>query len=165
MIAQRTLFDFPIEERASQPAGIVTVEQDGRPIAHLRIPEPRRARPQKLPLSERDRERLAAVEDLKTILRPKILLLAEVTKDHEHNPGVTADDVELLLEAEPKTALLGSQQRARSWIGPWLAGLAKLKLLRAYRIGGQLVKRRSRNRRRRNSHVVYLDPSDHRASS
>lgn len=180
MIDQPTLFDTPLVGyerecgRCGQPfetgEQIVVASRDlgaVHPydcIGPVRMPEPKRARAQKLPLSEKDRERKAAIEELKGILRPLLLARALERRDRDLIPGVTADDVEELLDQQPKAALLGSQQRSRSWIGPWLSGLARAQLLRPFLLApGQPVKRNSLDRRRRNRHVVYLHPLDRRA--
>lgn len=61
-------------------------------------------------------------------------------------------------------ALLGTGQRAFSWVGPWMAQLAREGKLREFCLAGQVVRRRStRPDSHGNLQIVYLHPRDMRA--
>lgn len=129
-----------------------------------RLPEPKRARASKLPpLTERQKERLEAIERCKGLILEPLLARALERKDRDEAPGVTGDDVHELLDAIPQSALIGSQPKARSWIGPWLASLARRGRLAPFEIMGMAVKRAStRPQAHGNPQTVYLHPSDRR---
>lgn len=110
-------------------------------------------------------DREDAITWLKELVFPELVDRALERIDRDEAPGVTADDVVQLCKGHPQSALLGSQQRAYSWVGPWLAKLATAGSLVEFRLSGQPVRRRSS---RPNSHgnlqIVYLHPDDRRAA-
>lgn len=118
----------------------------------------------KAPASTRpptDREQ--AIQRLKDAVLEPLLARAVARKDRFESPGVTADDVVQLAKGNHWSPLLGSGQRAWSWVGPWLASLAREDQLREYRVADQVVRRRSiRPGAHGNLQIVYLHPTDHR---
>lgn len=76
--------------------------------------------------------------------------------------GVTADDAWLIATDFAEAALIGTGARAWSWLGPWLASLARRGVLVPYTIRGHKVRRqaRARDASHGNAHVVYLHPTD-----
>ena len=154
-----------LEAADSSRAPTPTVDPRVRP-EHVdgpaRIREPKRATPQELPLSEREKDRLAAVERIKGLVLAPLLELAEKRKDRDEAPGVTADDVYLIAQRFPQVVLLGQEQRAFSWTGPWLAELAAAGALAPFTMNGVPVLRRS-TQRGRNRQQVYLHPDNRRA--
>lgn len=138
-----------------------------QPIARARLAEPRRAKPTQLPpLSDRQRERLDAIAQLQGLVLPGLEARALARKDAEEAPGVTGDDVHALLDEHPQAVLLGSSPKARSWIGPWLASLARRGRLAPLVVAGMKVKRASaRPEAHGNPQVVYLHPDDRRVRS
>lgn len=110
-------------------------------------------------------DREDAITWLKELVYPTLIELALSRVDLEESPGVTADDVWVLCKAHPQSALLGTQQRAFSWVGPWLNSLARAGSLAEFRLTGQPVRRRSsRTGAHGNLQIVYLHPSDRRAA-
>lgn len=152
-----SLFDDPrVRETHKAP------DRAGATVIPARIPEPKREKPTQLPpLTEREKERLAAIERIKELVAPLLLKAALDRKDRENAPGVTADDVYLLAQRFPQVALLGGEQRAFSWSGPWLAELAAKGKLAPFALMGVPVLRRS-TQRGRNRQQVYLHPDDRR---
>lgn len=140
-----------------------TVDPAVRPehvTPRARISEPVRSAPSKL--SEREVERLQAIERIKQLVEPPLLKAALDRKDRAEAPGVTADDVYLLAQRFPQVALLGHEQRSFSWSGPWLAEIAGRGALAPFHLQGVPVLRRS-TQRGRNRQQVYLHPDDYRA--
>lgn len=80
--------------------------------------------------------------------------------------GVTADDVWDLLNAHASAwlALIGTDGRSLSWVGPWLAGVARSGRLAPFFVEGVPVSRRAtrRDASHGNAHRVYLHPDDPR---
>lgn len=112
----------------------------------------------------RGSDRDDAIRRLKDEVFPELLHRALERVDREEAPGVTADDAVQLCKGKPYSALLGDGQRAYSWVGPWLAALARVGLLVEFRIAGQSVRRRSsRPSSHGNLQVVYLHHADRRA--
>jgi hypothetical protein len=106
-----------------------------------------------------------AITWLKELVFPELVQRALERVDREEAPGVTADDAVALCMARPQAALLGESQRAFSWVGPWLAKLARAGSLAEFQLAGQLVRRRSsRPSSHGNLQVVYLHPTDRRAA-
>lgn len=109
-------------------------------------------------------DRTEAIARLKAVAFPELLERAKARLDRVEAPGVTADDVVSIAKASPFSALLGTGQRAWSWVGPWMASLAREGHLSEYLAGGQIVRRRStRPGTHGNLGIVYLDPRDRRA--
>lgn len=134
--------------------------------AQASSPPPRRPVPRTPVASSPDgpSDRRVAIERLKELIEPQLLALAKSRVDVGNAPGVTADDVHELANQYPHVALLGEKQRAFSWVGPWLRGLAGRGVLVEYRVAGMSVKRRSRrDDAHGNDQIVYLHPDDFRA--
>ena len=124
--------------------------------------EPPKDRHPFLPASDDDRR--AGITKIKEQVLPWLLERAAHHRDRPNMPGVTADDVAELAKPLAYCALLGSGQRAWSWVGPWLGQLERAGALVAYVRGGQVVYRRSvRPGSHGNLQAVYLDPRDARA--
>lgn len=109
-------------------------------------------------LSEREREERIA--RIKREVREPLLTLAHARIDRDEAPGVTATDVRAVADTKGLTTLLGTQQRAWSWIATWFGELCREGALVKYRVAGMVVKRMSANG---NEQAVYLHPYDHRA--
>lgn len=111
-------------------------------------------------------DREDAIAQLKDAVLPQLVQRALARANTEEAPGVTADDVLQLCKGHPCSALIGTGQRAFSWVGPWLTSLAKAGVpLVEYRIGSHVVRRRStRPHSHGNLQVVYLHTADHRAT-
>lgn len=130
------------------------------------VPEPNRTLGDPLTKDERD----AVVRRLQAIVKPGLLALA---KGRVNLPlastGVTAADVRRIADLSPFARLLGTRLRAWSWVGPWLATLAREGELVALRVEGMTVKRRVPREERApshgNEHVVYAHPSDPRVAA
>lgn len=127
-------------------------------------PPPRRRAPRSAPAAEEPSDRDFAIGRLKELVLEALVERALARRDRVENPGVTADDVLQLCCAHPQSALVGSGQRAWSWVGPWLARLDREGLLAELHLTGQKVYRRStRPSSHGNLQVVYVHPTDHRA--
>lgn len=128
---------------------------------------PRRSAPAPRPapvVPERS-DREDAIMWLKELVFQELIARALARVDLDEAPGVTADDVVQLCKGKPQSALLGAQQRAFSWVGPWLTQLCRAGSLAEFRLTGQPVRRRStRPHAHGNLQMVYLHPSDRRAS-
>ena len=127
-------------------------------------PPPRRRAPRTAPAAEEPSDRDFAIGRLKELVLAALVERALARRDRIENPGVTADDVLQLCAGHPQSALVGSGQRAWSWVGPWLAQLAKGGALVALEHEGAPVYRRST---RPDSHGnlgrVYVHPLDRRS--
>lgn len=116
------------------------------------------------PLAPPRSDREQAITWLKELVFPDLIARALERVDRDEAPGITADDAVALCKARPQSALLGSAQRAFSWVGPWLAKLDRAGLLAEFRLTGQPVRRRSaRPGAHGNLQIVYLHPMDRRA--
>lgn len=105
-----------------------------------------------------------AITTLKAKVLEALLQRARDRVNRTEEPGVTADDVFALCRQHPQSALVGSGQRAWSWVGPWLAALDRIGTLSELHLSGQKVYRRSsRPSSHGNLQVVYVHPTDHRA--
>ncbi|MBA3852913.1 MAG: hypothetical protein C0503_00780 [Gemmatimonas sp.] len=109
-----------------------------------------------------------AIARLKDLIVEALVRRALDRRDRAENPGVTADDVLALCRQHPQSALVASgkrdEQRAWSWVGPWLAQLDRAGALAELHLSGQKVYRRStRPSSHGNLQVVYVHPTDHRA--
>lgn len=117
-----------------------------------------------LPSAPPSTDREQAITWLKEIVFPDLIARALERANRDGAPGVTADDAVALCKAHPQAALLGSAQRAFSWVGPWLAKLDRAGSLAEFQLTGQPVRRRSaRPGAHGNLQIVYLHPSDRRA--
>lgn len=130
-----------------------------------RVKPPRSPRSIERPQSDADRAREEAIVKVKSRVVEELLRRAQTRVDVEYSPGVVSDDVRQLAEGLPYAALLGRDQRAWSWVGPWLAQLEREGALAVYRhSNGDPVRRKSaRKDAHGNMQIVYLDPRDHRA--
>lgn len=86
--------------------------------------------------------------------------LAQARRNVVEGPGVTAKDARAIADRLGLSTLLGTQQRAWSWLAPWLAQLCRDGHLVKFRRHGVTMKRMGDNG---NEHTIYLDPYDHRA--
>ena len=110
-------------------------------------------------------DREDAIARLKEEVLPALLRRALARANADELPGVTADDVLQLCKGHPQSALIGTGQRAFSWVGPWLTSLARSGALVEYRLGTYVVRRRStRPGAHGNLQIVYVHPSDRRAA-
>lgn len=113
------------------------------------------------PLTESERE--VVREGIKALVAPRLIRRAEHLVNAAR-PGITADDVHEIVADAGLSAALGGQQRAWSWVGPWLEELARAGQLVALEQGGGPAYRRST---RAGSHGnlgrIYLHPRDLRA--
>lgn len=107
-------------------------------------------------------EREAAIERIKREVRQPLIDLALARKDalEKDRIGVTAADARELAERRGLGHLVGDQQRAWSWLSPWLAELCRTQSLIKYRVHDMPMKRMSDHG---NENVIYLHPYDHRA--
>lgn len=153
--------------RADETAGLPLFGDRPRPTPTLEAPRPA-ARPATVADGDRhpflrrtDEDRQEAIETVRAKILPALLERARLRKNRWENPGITADDVIALAKEVPQAALLGQQQRAWSWVGPWLASVARAGQLAELVRGGQVVRRRStRPGAHGNLGIVYVDPSD-----
>lgn len=114
------------------------------------------------PRTQEDRDEAIAVIKAK-VVEPLIARALE-RKDRFEAPGITADDVHDLAKEIPQVALLGQQQRAWSWVGPWLAEIEEAGAVARFMIGGETVRRAStRPGAHGNLQIVYLHAQDHRS--
>lgn len=131
-------------------------------------PPPRRRPPRARAAAEEPSDRDFAIGRLKELVLDDLLQRAKDRVDRTEAPGVTADDVLALCRQHPQSALVGvgkrDEQRAWSWVGPWLAQLDRAGALAELHLSGQKVYRRStRPSSHGNLQVVYVHPTDHRA--
>lgn len=113
------------------------------------------------PLTEAERE--VVREGIKVLVAPRLVRRAE-SLVNAARPGVTADDVHELVADAGLSAALGTQQRAWSWVGPWLEELARDGALVALEQGGGPAYRRStRAGSHGNLQRIYVHPDDLRA--
>ena len=132
--------------------------------AEAAAPPPRRRASQVSTADEEPSDRDFAIGRLKELVLEALVERALARRDRNENPGVTADDVLQLCAGHPQSALVGSGQRAWSWVGPWLARLDRDGVLAELHLTGQKVYRRStRPSSHGNLQVVYVHPTDHRA--
>lgn len=117
------------------------------------------------PPAPTDAERLVAIERVKAAIVDDIIRLADKRRGLPlAQAGVTADDAHELAHKRPEAALIGAKGRAWSWLGPWLASLARRGQLATFRVEGVPVTRRSnRDKAHGNAHAVYLHPLDPRS--
>lgn len=111
-------------------------------------------------------ERAEWRERIKRDVEPDLLALAlaRARSPSVPKPGVTADDVHEIANRKRLHHLLGDSQRAWSWVGIWLAKLARDGRLVKYRRSGIPMKRGSiRPGAHSNLQVIYLHPYDQRA--
>lgn len=100
---------------------------------------------------------------MKTLVRPRLVERA-LARVNLPKPGITADDVHELIAQAGLSAALGTEQRAWSWIGPWLEELAREGALVALAQGGEPAYRRSaRPGSHGNLQRIYVHPHDLRA--
>lgn len=141
-------------DAARNPAPAVEARADQPPP-----PAPPRGAPAGL-----NDDRHYAIARLKDAVLPLLIARAERRKDAPTSPGVTADDVVEIAQPVAFAALLGTGQRSWSWVGPWLASLARAGQLAEFVLAEQVVRRRSkRPDAHGNLQIVYLHPSDVRA--
>ena len=107
-----------------------------------------------------EQERQDGIARIQAECLAPLLALAEARKDRAEHPGVTAKDVRAIADARGLSSLIGSQQRAWSWLPTWLGRICTQGHLTKYRIAGMVVRRMGDNG---NEHVVYLHPYDFRA--
>lgn len=110
-----------------------------------------------------------ARERIQQLVYPDVLRLALSRANAETVPGIVADDVRQLIEVRGLSLPIPSsseRQRVWSWVGPWLASLARKGHLCEYKLHGLTVKRTSKRRGAHgNQQTVYLHTSDYRARS
>lgn len=107
--------------------------------------------------------RTGAIERAKGIVLPHLIALAAARIGNPiPTAGVTADDVFALMRVHAPNwlGLIGTDGRSLSWMGPWLAGLARRGALAAFFVEGVPVSRRAteRDASHGNAHRVYLHP-------
>lgn len=150
---------------ADQTEGLGLFEAVRADDARATIAQERAPRADVSTVTDRESEdRTEAIARLKRFTLDELLQRAEARLDRAESPGVTADDVVGIAKQSPFSALLGTGQRAWSWVGPWMASLAREGHLSEYVAGGQIVRRRStRPGTHGNLGIVYLHPRDRRA--
>lgn len=131
-------------------------------------PPPRSRPPRTRAAAGEPSDRDDAIARLKDLILDELLRRAKDRADRIEEPGVTADDVFALCRQHPQSALVGGgkrdEQRAWSWVGPWLTQLDRAGALAELHLSGQKVYRRSaRPSSHGNLQVVYVHPTDHRA--
>lgn len=152
--------------RVDQTEGLDLFDAARKPETKAAPPPPPRRRAPKVSAAPepQDADRAFAIAKIKECAFDELLARARTRRDRQQMPGVTADDIVQLAQHLPYAALLGDRQRAWSWVGPWLAAIARDGKLSEFVLGGQVVRRRSmRKESHGNLQIVYLDPTDLRA--
>lgn len=138
------------------------------PLSIWDIPlhEPRRERPAGCPASQGDRpaglvEKEAERRRIRARDQERLLPIVTALAARRGAEGITASEV--ITEAVLRGVLTGQEtavsQRALSWIGPWLAQLARRGTLAPLTRAGMVVRRRSdREASHGNLQVCYVAP-------
>lgn len=105
-----------------------------------------------------DREMDARRDRIKEAVRQPLLDRAFLRKDlrDRKSAGVTAADVREIATAKGLASLVGTEQRAWSWLPTWLNELARQGDLVKWQVDGQTMKRI--NEANGNDQAIYLHP-------
>ena len=153
---KRALDLGPLFTQCDPAEAMATLERTIRPEPAPRATQETQAFAGGGPLTDAELE--LRRERIKDAVRQPLLDRAYLRRDlrERKSAGVTAADVRDIAKAKGLEGQLGTQQRAWSWLSPWLDSLAREGVLVKWQHDGQTMKRI--NEANGNDQAIYLHP-------